>query len=146
LLNEIIAQGTFLARDKELTKEDQHAFLRAFPSHGIFHIAFGPDTQILGIQGIVPLAEPKAFAHFGAVGLFVRQDAQGKGMGRALCEATFEADRGNGFEKVMATVQTDKAQAVAFCRSQGFRLIGTLEQHARIRGKDVDPVLWERFL
>ena len=98
--------------DEELTLEDQHAFLRAFPSHGIFHIAVGPDTQILGIQGIVPLAEPKAFAHFGAVGLFVRQDAQGKGMGRTLCEATFEADRRNGVEKVMTTVRTDNAQAV----------------------------------
>ena len=55
-------------------------------------------------------------------------------------------DRRNGFKKVMATVRTDNAQAVAFYRSQGFRLIGTLEGHARIRGKDVDSVLWERFL
>ena len=94
----------------------------------------------------MPLAEPKAFAHVGEVSIFVRQDALGKGISRTLCEATFKADRRNGVEKVMTTVRTDKAQAVTFYRSQGFWLIGTLEGHARIRGKDVDSVLWERFL
>jgi L-amino acid N-acyltransferase YncA len=146
LLNRIIAEGVSTVMDEELTLADQQAFLRGFPSRGTFHAAVNSHAGILGIQDIVPLAGGRAFAHIGEISTFVRQDVQGKGIGRALCAATFAAARRNGFEKVMATVRADNARAVAFYRGQGFRLIGTLERHARIRGRDFDEVLLERFL
>jgi L-amino acid N-acyltransferase YncA len=122
LLNEIIARGTFTAMDQEVTLEDQRAFIRRFPGRGVFHAAVTSDSQILGIEDVVPLAAAsKVYAHVGEISTFVRQDAQGKGVGRILSQATFQAACHNGFEKIMATVRGDNPRAIAFYRSQGFR-------------------------
>jgi L-amino acid N-acyltransferase YncA len=43
-------------------------------------------------------------------------------------------------------VRADNPRAVAFYRSQGFRVIGTAERHARIDGRYVDEVLLKRLL
>ncbi len=84
-------------------------------------------------------------AHAGEVSTFVQQDAQGKGVGRSLCRATFEAARRHGFRKLTATGGADNPRAVAFYLGQGFRAVGTMQQHAVIDGDYIDEVLMEKF-
>ena len=147
LLNEIIARGDSTALDEAISLEDQRAFIRDFPGRGVFHAAVSSDSRILGIQDVVPLAGVSSvYAHVGEISTFVRQDTQGKGIGRILSQATLRAACQLSFEKIMATVRGDNSRAIAFYRSQGFRRIGALERHARINGKVVDAVLLERLL
>jgi L-amino acid N-acyltransferase YncA len=148
LLNDLISPGRYTVMDQPLSLEEQIAFIRAFPERGVFHVAACRTTlQILGLQDVVPLAaERPAFAHVGEVSTFVRRDAQGRGVGRNLCRATFAAASRQGFRKITATVRADNLRAVAFYLGQGFRPVGTLRQHARVGGGYVDEVLMERLL
>lgn len=147
LLNPIIAAGIYTAMNEPVTLTDQLEFVHTFPARGVFLVAVHPDTgQIMGMQDVVPLSDESAWRHVGAISTFVALNAQRQGIGAQLCAAMFEAARAKGFRKLSATIRADNPHAVAFYLRQGFRLIGTAQQHALIRGRYVDEVLAERLL
>ena len=148
LLNGLISQGRYTVMDEPVGLREQVDFIRAFPDRGVFHLAVCPTGQeVLGMQDVQPLSAPhRAFSHVGEVSTFVRPDAQGVGVGGSLCRATFEAVRERGFRKILATVRADNPRAVAFYLGQGFRVIGTAQQHAYVGGNYVDEVLMEKLV
>jgi ribosomal protein S18 acetylase RimI-like enzyme len=52
--------------------------------------------------------------------LYVRDDARGRGVGRALAEAVFERARTRGCRRVELDVNTENTPALALYRSLGF--------------------------
>ncbi len=148
VLNPIIAAGSYTIMDEPLALEDQVAFMRNFPQRGVFYVAVDDDTQqIVGLQSVEPLAPTtRALSHIGDISTFVALDAQRSSVGRRLCQATFQAAQAQGFRKLMATVRADNPRAVAFYLSQGFRVIGTAQQHAFLGGNYIDEILMERCI
>jgi L-amino acid N-acyltransferase YncA len=148
LLNPLIAERRYTVMDEEIPLADQVAFIRTFPSCGVFHVAVDSASQeVLGLQDIVPTStELNAYRHVGEVSTFVRRASHGHGIGRTLCRATFATARRRGFEKIMAAVRADNARAVCFYLSRGFKIIGTAQRHARIGGRRVDIVQMEKFI
>ena len=147
VLNPLIEAGTFTTMAGPVALDDQIEFIRNFPARGVFHVAVCEASgRILGLQDVMPLAVAAACAHVGAISSFVALDAHGQGIGRRLSEVTFEAARERGFSKISATIRADNPRAVAFYLGQGFRIIGTAQRHALVRGQYIDEVLAERFL
>lgn len=147
LLNPIIAAGNYTILQGPLSVEDQVAFIRRFPERGVFHVAVCEATgRVLGMQDVEALSEDPVFRHVGVIGTFVALDSLRQGVGRRLSEVTFRAARELGFTRLSATIRADNPRAVAFYRSQGFRIIGTAQRHAFVDGRYVDEVLAERFL
>jgi len=149
LLNPIIQAGKYTILDKQLSVDDQIYFIRGFPERGIFYVAVCNDSQhVLGIQDIAPISAEwsSAFKHVGETSTFVSLASHRKGIGRSLSHATFRAAKERGFLKISATIRADNAQAVSFYLSQGFRIIGTAQKHAFVRGKYIDEILTERFI
>lgn len=148
ILNPIIAAGAYTAFDTPLTIEAEQAYLRGFPTRGIFHVAVAPDDQrVVGFQSMEPIATfTHAFDHVGTLGTFVDLSARRQGIATALFNATFEAARAQGYEKIHTFVRADNPAALATYISQGFGIVGTARQHAKIRGTYVDEIIIERFL
>jgi L-amino acid N-acyltransferase YncA len=147
LLNPLIAERRYTVMDAEIHLAEQVAFIRAFPDRGVFHVAVDSSQELLGLQDVVPIsAELSAYRHVGEVSTFVRRHSQRQGIGRALCRATFEAARQRGFEKIMAAVRADNAQAICFYLHQGFKIIGTAQRHACIGGRYIDVVQMENLI
>lgn len=145
LLIPIIEAGHTIMPSASL--EEQLDFLRTFPERGIFHVAVNDDTQeILGMQDILPMSDEAAFRHVGEISSFVAVAAQGHGIGRSLSQASFEAAKAKGYEKLTATIRGDNPRAIAFYLSQGFRLVGTFQNHALVNRKYIDEVVTEKFL
>jgi L-amino acid N-acyltransferase YncA len=74
--------------------------------------------------------------------------AQGRGLGRALCEHSLERARALGFQAMQfnAVVATN-TRALRLWRSCGFIIVGTVPNGFRLRGKDmVDYHILHRFL
>jgi RimJ/RimL family protein N-acetyltransferase len=65
---------------------------------------------------------------------------------RRLFAETFAAARSKGYKKLFTYVRRDNPAALAAYLSQGFRVVGTAERQARIRGRYVDEIIIERFL
>ena len=147
-LNPIIAAGRYTIMDELLSMEEQIDFIRGFPERGVFNVAVSAANQeILGLQSVEPLpVSVSAFRHVGEISTFVSLASRRNGVGQSLSQATFKGAKEQGFLKICAMIQADNPQAVSFYLSQGFKVIGTAQKHAFVRGKYIDEILMERFI
>ncbi len=148
LLNPIITAGIYTIMDEPFSVQDQIDFIRGFPQRGVYHAAVEVESgRVLGIQDVAPLGGgSKVFQHVGEISTFVSLADQRGGVGRSLCEATFQRAQELGLLKILANVRGDNPRAVAFYQSQGFRVIGTAQRQAFVWGKYLDEILLERLL
>jgi L-amino acid N-acyltransferase YncA len=148
ILNPIIEVGAYTVLTTPFSVEAEREFIRHFPQRGIFHVAVCRHKQeIVGFQNIEPFATyTSAFDHVGVIGTYVSLLCRRQGIGRSLFKDTFEAARCRGYEKLFAYVRADNPVALATYLSQGFRIIGTAQRHAKINGRYVDEIMIERAL
>jgi putative acetyltransferase len=84
--------------------------------------------------------------HVAALGMAVRDDWHGKGVGTALMSAAVEmADRWLNLTRLELEVFTDNAPAIRLYRKFGFEIEGTLRQHAFRDGVYVDSYFMARL-
>jgi L-amino acid N-acyltransferase YncA len=146
VLNPIIRAGTYSALDRPYSVDEQAAFIRTFPEHGVFLVAADSATdQVAGMQDVVS-RPPEPGDAVGWVSTFVALDRLRSGIGRALCAATVPRARAVGFRTLCAAIRADNPQALAFYESQGFVPVAVVEGGAVVRGVPVDQVLAEKRL
>jgi L-amino acid N-acyltransferase YncA len=148
ILNSIIRLRTFTALNTPVTIEEERRFIRDFPVRGIFHVAVDFATnQIVGFQDISPFADfTHAFDHVGVIGTYVALDRHRQGIAARLFEATYEAARRKGYEKIFGYVRADNGAGLRAYLGQGFRIVGTAERHAKIDGRYIDEIVIEKLL
>lgn len=149
VLNPIIDAGLYTVLDTPLTVDEQREFIINFPKQGVFHVAERlADQSIVGLQDVAPFGDGSthAFAHVGVIASFVDLSLRRQGISKQLFQATFDAAKRKGFEKIFTYIRADNTAALTAYVKQGFRIIGTAQRHARINGEHVDEVLVERFL
>lgn len=76
--------------------------------------------------------------------IYVRRDARGRGVGRALLENLGSTARANGFRKIVLFALAFNAAGQSLYRSSGFREVGTFLQQGRINGRLVDVMAMEK--
>ena len=84
-------------------------------------------------------------AHVGGLGVLVRDDVRGKGVGRALIEETLRRCRGK-FELVTLAVFVDNERAKRLYLSLGFQRYGTLPRSIKRGDRYIDEELMYRFV
>ena len=148
IMNPIIAAGVYTAFDTPFTIEAEQAYIQAFPARGVFHVAVDPAAQrVVGFQCMEPFATyTHAFDHVGILGTYVDLGRRRQGIATALFDATFDAARRKGYEKLFTFVRADNPAALATYRKHGFAIVGTARRHARINGAYVDEIVIERPL
>jgi L-amino acid N-acyltransferase YncA len=148
VLNPIIEAGAYTVLNKTFTIEEEQAFISGFPERGIFHVAERENSrELVGFQTIEPFATfTRSFDHVAVVGTFVDLSARRQGIGVRLSEATFDAARRKGFEKIFTYVRADNQASLKFHLRLGFSIIGTAQKHAKLNGEYIDEVLIEKFL
>lgn len=148
ILNSIIETGIYTVLDTPFTTEAEREFISNFPPRGIFHVAVAPEKErIVGFQNVEPFATyTNAFDHVGIIGTYVDHTVRRQGVASSLFQATFEAMTEKGYEKVFAYVRGDNLAALATYLKQGFRIIGSAQRHAKIKGRYIDEILIEKLL
>ena len=148
ILNSIIEAGVYTVFDTPFSIEVERKYIANFPGRGIFHVAVRrQDQQILGFQSMEPFATyTHAFDHVGVLGTYVDLQYLRQGIGRCLFEATFDAARGKGYEKLFTFVRSDNSAALASYLKQDFRIVGVAERQAKVNGRYVDEIIIEKFL
>ena len=69
-----------------------------------------------------------------------------QGIRRSLFDATFDAARHKGYEKIFTFLRADNVGALVTYLKQGFHIVGTAQRQAKINGTYVDEIIIERFL
>jgi L-amino acid N-acyltransferase YncA len=148
VFNPIIATRRYTAFDTPFTVEEERAYIGQMSPRDIFHVAVRQsDGDIVGFQSLSPFATyTQTFAHVGTLGTYVDMNCQRQGIARQLFAATFAAARALEYEKLFTYVRADNEKGLAAYLSQGFRIVGIAQRHAKVNGAYIDEIIIERFL
>lgn len=85
-------------------------------------------------------------AHVGSIGMAVRTDMQGQGIGRLLLGAAVDlADNWYNLRRIELEVYADNERAIRLYRSYGFEVEGTHRAYAFRLGEFVDAITMARL-
>jgi putative acetyltransferase len=119
---------------------------RWLESHGpaSLSIVAEHDGRIIGSAGLHPY--PGRRSHAAALGMAVRDDYQGKGVGTALLRALIDtADNWLGLRRIELTVYTDNDRAIRLYHRFGFETEGTHKGYALKAGVYADALVMARL-
>ena len=117
----------------------------AEPPAGFYSLVACVEGEVVGNLGLHVLDRPRR-RHVGDIGMAVRDDWQGKGVGSALMAAMIDlADNWLNLMRIELTVFTDNAAAVALYQKFGFAIEGTLRRYAFRNGEYVDAYCMARL-
>lgn len=148
ILNPIIEARVYTAMDTPLTVESLLAYMQGLAARSVYHVAAERRSgRIVGSQDLTPFSPyPGSFDHVATMGTFVDLAHHRRGIAARLFEATYEAARKLGYEKIFTFVRADNEAGLRAYRGQGFGVVGTAARHCRIDGRYIDEVMIERFL
>jgi phosphinothricin acetyltransferase len=78
--------------------------------------------------------------------VYVAEEFQGLGIGRAVLEELLRLAEAHGFHAVLARIAGDNEASVALHSACGFELIGTEHEVGRKFGRWLDVVCMERLI
>jgi L-phenylalanine/L-methionine N-acetyltransferase len=103
------------------------------------------EGEVVGVIGLHTSSRPR-LNHKGEIGMMVRDDWQGKGVGAAMVRAVIDlADKWLNLARIELTVFTDNEPAIALYRKFGFEIEGTLRKYAFRDGEFVDAYSMARI-
>ncbi|AKU93219.1 GNAT family N-acetyltransferase [Vulgatibacter incomptus] len=118
--------------------------MQAVDPHMHFLVACAGD-DVVGQLGLHASSRPRRL-HVGELGMGVRDDWQGRGVGTALLRAALDlADRWLQLRRIELQVYADNAAAIALYRRHGFVLEGTHRDFAFRDGAYVDALSMGRL-
>jgi L-amino acid N-acyltransferase YncA len=100
--------------------------------------------DVLGWVAVKPISNRLAYAGVVEHSVFVRADAQGRGVGRLLLEALIASTEAAGIWTIQSGIFPENTASLALHRSAGFRVVGTRERIGRHHGRWRDVLLIER--
>jgi phosphinothricin acetyltransferase len=107
-------------------------------------VALDEGGRVLGWAAVVPVSDRCAYAGVVEHSVYVRLDARGRGVGRALLDALLSSTDAAGVWTVQSGIFPEDTASLALHQRAGFRAIGTRERIGRHHGKWRDVVLVER--
>jgi putative acetyltransferase len=108
-------------------------------------VACTPDGEVVGNLGL-HVAQRARRSHVAELGMAVRDDWQGRGVGSALMVVACDlADNWLAISRIELTVYADNAAAIALYKKFGFAVEGTLRRYAFRLGSYVDAFAMARL-
>jgi putative acetyltransferase len=104
------------------------------------------DADVVGNLGLHPASKSPRRRHVGQLGMAVRDDRQGRGVGTALLKAAIDlADGWLNYQRLELWVYTDNLAALHLYRKFGFAIEGTCRAYAFRDGQYVDACAMARL-
>jgi L-amino acid N-acyltransferase len=104
------------------------------------------DGELVGFGSLSPWRDRPAYRTTVEDSVYVRRDAHGRGVGRAVLAGLVDVAIAHGFHACMARIVGGHEASIALHRSCGFEIVGTEREVGRKFGRWLDVVLMERLL
>lgn len=118
----------------------------AEPPEGLINLVACVEDEIVGQLGLHTFPNHPRRRHVGKLGMGVRDDWQGKGVGTALMQAAIDlADKWLNLRRLELEVYTDNQAAIRLYQKFGFTIEGTLADFAFRDGQYVDVFAMARL-
>lgn len=117
----------------------------ADPPDGMFMLLACVEEEVVGNLGLTQPNSPRR-RHVGQIGMAVRDDWQGRGIGTALMQAAVDlADNWLNLSRLELEVYTDNEPAIKLYKKFGFEIEGTQLRFAFRDGQYVDSYMMARL-
>ncbi|MBM3127826.1 MAG: GNAT family N-acetyltransferase [Chloroflexi bacterium] len=117
----------------------------AEPPEGFYSLVACVDSDVVGQIGLHTFPNRPRRRHVGEIGMMVRDDWQGKGIGTALMQAAIDlADKWLNLFRLELGVYSDNEPAIKLYKKFGFQVEGTQIGHAFRDGQYVDTLMMAR--
>ncbi|MET0519938.1 MAG: GNAT family N-acetyltransferase [Burkholderiaceae bacterium] len=124
----------------------QRLLEQATPGKQDLHLVALREGRLLGSAGLHPASPSLRRRHAMSLGISVRKDAQGQGVGRALMAALLDyADNWAQVLRVELTVYADNERAIALYQRCGFEIEGRQRAYALRGGRFIDTLMMARL-
>ncbi len=118
----------------------------AEPPEGFYNLVACVDNELVGQLGLHTFPNHPRRRHAAEIGMAVRDDWQGKGIGTALMQAAVDlADNWLNLSRLELEVFTDNEPAIRLYKKFGFVIEGTLVRYAFRNGQFVDTYTMARL-
>jgi putative acetyltransferase len=118
----------------------------AEPPEGVFRLLACYEGEAVGLLGLHTFPNFPRRRHVGQLGMTVRDDWQGKGVGTALMHAAVDlADNWLNLNRLDLEVYTDNEPAIRLYKKFGFTIEGTLARYAFRAGQYADVYAMARL-
>lgn len=128
-MNQVDTESRFLTREHgefTYTPDEERAIIRARSEDpGALWLIAEQNGRILANCSITRVMNRKRLLHRAGIGIVVRKECWGMGIGRAVMRECIAFARRAGYEQVELDVVADNARAIALYESLGFKLTGT---------------------
>ncbi len=144
IFHAVVSRGDTYTFDPATTKEEARAI---WMSPQAWTYVATSDGTVVGTY-FMRRNQPGLGSHVVNAGYMVKQDAQGRGIGRAMCEHSLQEARELGFVAMQYNiVVSTNESAVALWKKMGFEIVGTLPKAFRhLELGLVDAYVMYRFL
>jgi putative acetyltransferase len=120
--------------------------LQEGPSSGVVSLLACVAEEPVGILGLHTHPDQPRIRHVASLGMAVRDDWQGRGIGKALMRSALEmADQWLALVRVELTVFIDNEAAIRLYEGFGFKMEGTLCRAALRDGEHIDVLMMARL-
>jgi L-amino acid N-acyltransferase len=113
-------------------------------AHAVIVAEDGGD--VVGYGALSPWRSKPAYATSVEDSVYVRNDQQGRGIGRTLLDELLRVATAHGFHAVFARIVGGHEASIRVHEAAGFEIVGTERQVGRKFGRWLDVVLMERLL
>ena len=118
----------------------------AEPPEGLISLVACVDNELVGHLGLHTFPNNPRRRHVGQIGMVVRDDWQGKGVGTALMQAAVDlADKWLNLARLELDVFVDNEPAIRLYKKFGFAVEGTMARFAFRDGQYVDTYIMARL-
>ena len=144
IYNEAILKTVATFDTETKTLEEQESW---FAEHGPKYplIVAELDGHVVGWASLSRWSDRCAYSDTAEGSLYVKEEYQGKGIGRKLLEAIIQAGQKAGLHSVVARIAEGNEVSIHLCESVGFKHIGVMKEVGRKFGRLLDVNLMQKI-
>jgi len=117
-----------------------------FRNHRLPHLVATLGGEVVGYAYVVLFRKRPAYRFTVKHSIYVRQDHQGRGVGRVLMQELIDACAAAGFRQMIGYIDADNASSLAMHEKFAFSRVGLLQGVAYRHGRWADTVMVQRSL
>ena len=109
-------------------------------------VAVTESDGLLGFASLSPYKDRPAYSTTVESSVYVRRDARGRGVAKALMQELISTARSHGFHAMIARVADSQESSLALHRALDFQLVGTEREVGRKFGRWLDVAVMQVML
>jgi len=144
IYNEAIIKTVATFDTKPKTHENQEKWFGDHGSKNPIHVA-DLNGVIVGWVSLSKWSDRCAYSDTAEISLYVREEYQGKGIGRRLLEAIIKEGKKTGLHTIIARITEGNESSLHLHRSVGFTDIGIMKEVGKKFGKRRDVYIMQKI-